>query len=470
LPDQPDFNQRDLGRGATETILHPAVAVALLLTIVFLLCLPRKYVAVPFLMFTFLVPRGQEIYLAGLHWYLLRVLILVGFARLAKAKFQLAGGMNNVDKVFILWAFYRAAAIMLTHGSSDVAEQAAFCIQAFGGYFLLRYLIQDEEDIARAAKALAAVTMILGACMLIEHTRYVNVFGYLRGAPMFPEVRNGSVRAQATFGHSILAGCFGATLMPLFFWLWKSGKSMVLGWVGMAGSTLMMFMSNSSTPVLAWVAGVGALLLWPIRGYMRTVRWGIVISIVILAIVMKAPVWFIIAHINVIGGSGGYDRANLIDVCIRHFKDWWLIGTSQNAVWGFDMWDLSDQFVAEAEMGGLVTLVCFIATISRSFSRLGRMRKQVDRKKQWLLWSLGAVMLADIFAYFGVAYWDQTQIWWFAFLAMISAATVALQGAPAKTVADGAKIDTALTPEPDEWLWHPGLNSPETWPAEPIHR
>jgi len=79
-----------------------------------------------------------------------------------------------------------------------------------------------------------------------------------------------------------------------------------------------------------------------------------------------------------------------------------------------------DQFVAEAEKGGMVTLVCFIAVISRSFSRLGMMRKQVDRKKQWLLWSLGAVMLAHIFAYFGVAYWDQTEIWWFAFLAMIS--------------------------------------------------
>ena len=95
------------------------------------------------------------------------------------------------------------------------------------------------------------------------------------------------------------------------------------------------------------------------------------------------------------------------------------------------MWDLSDQFVAEAEMGGMVTLVCFIAMISRSFSKLGTMRKQLDRKKQWLIWSLGSVMLAHLFAYFGVAYWDQTQIWWFAFLAMISAATVALQKAPA---------------------------------------
>ncbi len=42
----------------------------------------------------------------------------------------------------------------------------AFLLQAFGGYFVLRYLIQDEDDIARAAKALAVAAVILGVCML----------------------------------------------------------------------------------------------------------------------------------------------------------------------------------------------------------------------------------------------------------------------------------------------------------------
>ena len=172
------------------------------------------------------------------------------------------------------------------------------------------------------------------------------------------------------------------------------------------------------------VAGVFGLVLWPIRRSMRAIRWAIVILIVGLAIGMNAPVWYIIAHINVIGGSGGYDRAFLLDTCAQHFKDWWLIGTNQNGNWGYDMWDQSDQFVAEAEVGGLVTLVCFIAIITKCFSRLGTMRKRVRPKQQWLLWCLGSTMLAHIFAYFGVAYWDQTQVWWFAFLAMICAVTV----------------------------------------------
>jgi hypothetical protein len=52
------------------------------------------------------------------------------------------------------------------------------------------------------------------------------------------------------------------------------------------------------------------------------------------------------------------------------------------------------------------------------------MRKRVKPKQQWLFWCLGSIMLANIFAYFGVAYWDQTQVWWFALLAMICAVTV----------------------------------------------
>jgi hypothetical protein len=467
LLDQPDlgFNQRDLGHGASETVLHPAVMVALVLVCLLLLGLPRKYVTIPLLVTTFLVPRGQEIYFV-VHWYVRFIVILIGAVRLAKARFQVAGGMNGVDKAFILWALYRVGAILLTNWPNGVAEQMSFLLQAFGGYFLLRHLIQDEEDIARAVKVLAVAAVILAACMCYEQMRNVNIFGYLRGARLIPEMREGRIRAQATFGHSILAGCFGATLAPLFFWLWKSGKAKALAAAGLAGSTTIMLTSSSSTPLLAWIAGIGALFLWPIRGSMRAVRWGIVLGLVGAAMVMKAPVWFIIAHINVVGGSGGYDRAFLIDTFIRHWKDWWLIGTNQNGNWGFDMWDQSNQFVAEGESGGLVTFVCFIAMISRSFSRLGTMRKQVDCKTQWLFWSLGAVMLAHIFAYFGVAYWDQTQIWWFAFLAMISAATVPLQN-PRGELAGIAPPEKEAAQDTAGWHWEPTPRSRQAWSTEP---
>jgi len=317
----------EFGGGIPETIMHPAVIVAMLVTILLMLVLPRKYVVIPFLLCVFLVPRWTQLYVAGMHWTVMRIIVLPGIVRLARAKFQVAGGLNGIDKAFILWAICLGVCQVLLFPQGGMAiYQAAFWLQAFGGYFLLRYVIQDEEDIARAAKTLAVLAVILGACMLNERIHSVNVFGYLSGASFLtPAVREGRVRAQATFAHAILAGCFGATLVPLFFWLWKSGRAKFAAFLGVIGSTLMVFTAASSTPVLACVAGVGALFLWPIRRSMRMLRWGIVLTLVGLAVVMKVPVWYVISHVNIVGGSTGWDRAALVDTFFKHFWDWWLI-------------------------------------------------------------------------------------------------------------------------------------------------
>ncbi len=423
----PEFNQPDLGHGAAGTILHPAVIAALVLASVLMLWRPRKSVIVPLLLCVFLIPGGQVLVVGGVHVYVRAMLVLIGFVRVVTGKFKITGGFNEIDKIFILWACYRAFSSIVTNWPNATMEQLDFLLMALCGYFLLRYLIVDEADVDRIAKTFAVIVAVLSAFMMYESNTQVNLFGtILGGAPVAPMIREGSVRAQGTFGHAILAGCLGATLIPLFVSLWIR-KSRVMAVVGLVGAALMVFTAKSSTPVLAAAAGMMALMLWPIRGTMRFIRWGLVALILGLSMVMKAPVWFAIAHVEIIG-HGGWDRAQLIDICIRHFSDWWLIGTKDNSGWGYDMWDLSDQFVAEAETGGIFTFICFIAIITRCFSRLGTMRKRSELHEQWLFWCLGAVMLAHMFAFFGVSYWDQSQIWWFAFLAMISAVTAPLSG------------------------------------------
>jgi hypothetical protein len=458
------------GGGATDSVIHPIVLLAMLLSALLILSLPRKYVAVPFLLTIFLVPRGQQLYVAGLHWYVMRIMFLIGCVRLMRAKFRMDGGLNGIDKAFIVYSVYGGICpLLLLPQMGMVIYQASTLLDSFCGYFFLRHALQDEDDIVRASKALAVITAVLGMFMLNEKLHHVNLFGYLGGTAIAPQVREGQIRAQAVFGHPILAGCFGATSMPLFFWLSKK-KSAFFATLGVIGSTLMVLTSASSTPVLAYSAGTLSLLLWPIRSFMRVVRWGIVLILVGFEILMKAPVWFILAHVNVVGGSGGYDRAYLIDVFIRHFKDWWLIGTNDFGNWGLYMWDLSNQFVAIGDTGGLVAFACFIATISLSFGRLGSVRKQVGRQHQWLCWSLGAVLLSHIFAYFGVAYWDQSRVWWWACLAMISAATVTLQNVPARVETTETGGDVALASIPDGWAWHPALHYPEAWTMGPRRR
>ena len=49
--------------------------------------------------------------------------------------------------------------------------------------------------------------------------------------------------------------------------------------------------------------------------------------VVIGQLVMKAPVWAIlIARVSDLVGGGGWHRAFIIDVCIKNFGTWWLIG------------------------------------------------------------------------------------------------------------------------------------------------
>jgi hypothetical protein len=172
--------------------------------------------------------------------------------------------------------------------------------------------------------------------------------------------------------------------------------------------------------------------------------------LILLQIVMKAPVWFVINHVDLVPGNSSYHRAMLIDVFIRHFWDWWLVGTNDAKNWGWDMWDTSNQFVNEGESGGLATFICFILLISWSFGLLGKARKLVeaegDRKKEWSLWFLGVALFAHIVGFFGISYFDQTKFMWYSLFAIIIATTVPILGT--KTVKEELPDFSLPNPRP----------------------
>jgi hypothetical protein len=429
------------GGGLQETLLHPIVLVALVVSAILILVLPRKYVIVPVLFTSLAVPMAQQIVVGGLHLFVMRLIILVGCARMLIAAMSskeelLAGGFNVVDKWFTLWAIFRTLATLILYASMPaVIGEGAFLWDVIGGYFLFRFLIRDVEDITRSAKVLAVVAVIAACGMFYEKIHFQNVFGLIGGVPIIPTIRMGTIRAQGPFMHAILAGTFGATVAPLFFWLWKIAKSKFLAVLGFISSVVIVVAAASSTALMTLGAGIFGICFWPFRKKMRKVRWGIVILLISLHLVMKAPVWFVISHIDIVGGNSSYQRAFLIDQFIRHFGDWWLLGTFQSDSWGFDMWDHTNQFVAEGESGGLATLICFIAMISVSFGMLGKARKAVegDNEKEWMVWILGAALFAHVVGYFGISYFDQTRVAWFALLAMISAATAPILASQAAT-------------------------------------
>src|ERR1700730_2405619 len=410
------------GGGASETILHPIVLIAMLVAIALIFLLPRKYVILPVLSATFLIPLGQEILVGGLHFFVFRIIVLNVAVRMLGSMLSSPEGafgnrLGRLDFVFLCSAFFRvlAGVLVFSFNTGALVYQAGFLLDAVGGFFVVRYLIRDDEDIFRTVRAFAAISIIIAGCMVFEKMHRLDLFGLLGGVRALPEVRGGSVRSPGTFEHDVLAGTFGATRFAFFFLLWKSGKSRLFGIAGMIAATVIVLTSSSSTPILAYGAALIAICAWPLRAAMRQVRWGIVAGLVALHLVMKAPVWFAIQHIDIVGGSSGYHRAMLINDFIMHFRDWWLMGTTENARWGFNMWDLCNQYVYEGQLGGLASFICFLALICICFSRIGTARKAVegDGNKEWYFWLFGCAMFSHVVAFFGVSYFDQTRFSWF---------------------------------------------------------
>ncbi len=421
------------GGGADATFMSPAVLLLTILAAVAVLFFKKKYAFAAILVISFLTPFANQLYLGGVHFFAIRIVILAGVIRLLMAKMKsssspLNDGFSPLEKIFFLWAFFRAIVFVLLYREGGaVVAQVGFLLDACGGYLLFRHFLRDEKDVSDALQSLAVVTSVLSACMLYEYLTQNNLFSHINGVVIHPWIRDGRVRAQGVFA------------------------------VGMASASIVAVTSMASTAVSAYVAGIVALCLWPMRKRMRSIRWGIVVVIAALALAMKAPVWYLVARIDLVGGHG-WDRAYLVDQFVRHFFDWWLVGSTSNASWGSDTWDACNQFVAEGLAGGVGTLLLFIVILKRGFAAVGECRKRVegDGPREWLFWCLGAAFFAHIIAFIGIDYFDQTRTLWFIFLAIVSGAAAPLLAA--KPVEESPVAALPLTARPAPYSTLKGLS------------
>jgi hypothetical protein len=416
-------------------MVHPIILIAVLIAGLLICFGSRKRALVAFLAGAILIPIDQVLLIGSLHFPMLRVLIIFGIVRLVRAKASgarlLGAGLNKIDLAMIVLATFIAVdGILLYRESSAVIYQLGNLYSAFGAYFLLRFLIRDEDSARLAVRAFAWIALFVAVIMSYEQATGKNpYYAYLGGAhaSLYGSSleREDHFRATGCFGHPILAGTFGAISLPLFAGLWwRSRKDRMVAAMGIISATIIAWAASSSTAMLGYMGGLIALSFWPLHKWMRPVRWVIALTLVSLHLVMKAPVWHLISRIDITGGSSSYHRYQLINQCILHFSDWWLIGTKSYADWGWDMWDLSNQYVGTADTGGLIPLLAFLAIIVFGFKYVGKeIRAARDsRKRELFLWAMGAALFANVVAFFGIGYFDQTIVAWYALLAMIPVA------------------------------------------------
>jgi len=432
------------GGGATETMLNPLVAVGMAIVIALILISRRNKGITPFLLACFSIPVGQVIVLGGLHFTVLRVLIMAGLVRRAtlggsSSVGRFPGGFSRLDLWVVLWTISALVVLSLQWMNSQaLTHNLGDFLDAFGGYLVIRFFIPDGEAVRRAIWTLAIVCFIQGAFMLNELVTHVNVFSYLGGAAF--TMRDGKVRSQGVMG-CIYAGALAGALVPVFLSLWNEKKYRPVVYAGVAGALAMVGTSNSSTSLLALAGSVLGLGLWPLRRQMQLVRRGFALTLVALHLVMHGPVWSLIARVDLTGSSSGYHRYYLVDNCIRHFSDWWLLGYKDYNLWGWDMWDLCNQFVEVALTGGLLTLILYIAIFKRGFSVLGTARKQVEGEcaREWFLWCLASALFSVVVSYFGINCTQVMMMGIFTVLACISVAVYEACPATASLVETAAE-------------------------------
>jgi hypothetical protein len=409
------------------TVLSPMGLAFVVLMAGLLLALPRRLALLPITLTTCYMTFGQQIVAGGLHFTMLRVLVLVACVRvMVRGEFRRLQWLR-LDTMMVAWVLAGVVTYTILWASTDaLVNRLGIAYDALGLYFIFRFLLRDLNDVKRVCVLFAMALIPLVMAMGFEKLTGKDPFYVFGGVPEVTEVRDSVLRCQGPFAHPILAGTFGAACVPLLIGLWLQGKNQrVLASAGIVSGVLITFFAGSSGPVATLAGGVLACAIWKLRFSMKAVRWGIVALVVALQVVMKAPVWFVFARVSVFSGSTGWHRANLIDQTIAHFSDWWLLGVKETYSWGVWGGDITNHFILQAVRGGLITMVLFIAIVVVTFSAIGKTLRTIrgeSRREELLVWAIGATAFAHVISFMNVSFFDQNIVSWYLLLAIIATA------------------------------------------------
>lgn len=416
---------------ANQTTISTMGFVVLIILGASLLAVPRRWAVIPMLVMACFVSSAQRIVVANFDFDLLRVLVLFGLVRVFLMKNEYASfRWCHLDTMVLLWSLSSTLFYTFRLGSSAAfVYRLGTSFDAIGMYFLFRCLLRNWQDIDRITKGLLWISIPLFVLFIVESRTGRNVFSVFGGVPEITAIRYGRLRCQGAFSHPILAGCFWASVIPLFAvcW-WKSSQYKIWAVIGSIAAVIIVISCSSSTPVFGVLSGVVGGCLFYYRRQMKILRWGTLGVLVMLHVAMKAPVWHLISRVSAVGGSTGWHRFNLIDQAINHFTDWAVMGCSGYTVasWGIHAGDVTNQYILEGVNGGLVTLCLFVYCIVVAFREVGKLwRRQAPRSYELkVVWALGVSLIVHCLNFIGVTYFGQICVVWYMLLAVIGSLSV----------------------------------------------
>lgn len=414
--------------------MNTAATAFVFITACALLAVPRSIAVLPLLIGTCFLPAYVGLEVGSLNFTAVRLLIAVGLIRVVVRGEWVGWHRSSLDTAMLVWAGW----LLLTGLVRDDPVAASvfrlgLVYDALGVYLLVRVYCRTLQDVLHIGGLVVLVLAPLALAMLYEQTNSYNVFSVLGGVGETPLIREGRVRANGPFGHPILAGTAGAVCLPMFVALLSTQRRRAL--LGIAASLTIVICSASSGPIMSAAAGMLALFAWRVRNHMRAVRWSAVAAYVLLDLAMKDPAYFLIARIDLAGGSTSWYRARLIQAALHYLPEWWLVGTDYTRHW---MWvvvawstqhtDITSHYIQTGVWGGLPLLFLLLWVLWRGFQVVGTrtQRHAQDKPVETRgVWALGATLFALAATGLSVSYFDQTIVFLYLVLGALGSAAVA---------------------------------------------
>jgi hypothetical protein len=395
-----------------------------------LLTLPRRSAYMPVLLAAAYTPRLPVLELGPASLSVLRILVVVGMVRIVARGEWIPNGLNSVDRLLIAWTVLFIG-ISAFHTPDAWSFRIGMMLGELGAYILCRIFIQDFADVRRVFMFLCIALVPLAALMLLEKYTAQNLFSIV-GQFSEANIRDGRVRAYGPFGHPILAGAVGVACMAMAVSLWRTHRSRAL--LGLSAGAGIVLASTSSGPILMALFTFGALFVWHMRHALGLIRWATVLAIAALELVMSDPAYFLMARIDLAGGSTGWHRAQLIRSSLEHLGEWWAVGTDYTRHWmptGIQAneihTDLTNHFLQIGVWGGLPLVGLFALVLIAAFRGVGRAIQnspESSRERDFLIWTLGALLFGHVVNFWASSPFDQSITFFYMVLATIGAVQV----------------------------------------------
>lgn len=396
-----------------------------------ILLLPRRWALIPLLASCFYMTTGQGVEIGPVSLPMYRMALLIGLLRVLIRREGIVGGITIVDKLVVAWATWVLIASLFHERlpGSGPLYAVGFVGTILVIYLLVRVWCRDTEELMMMIRIMAWLLIPVAVAMTLEHRLYRNLFGVLGGVPEGVFIRDGAVRAQGPFTHPILAGTVGAVCVPLMVAIWQRYRVSAIA--GLAACVVMVVASTSSGPLMSLFIGVLAILMWPIRDKMAYVRWALLGAYVSAEILMTRPAYYLVSKFNLTGSSTGWYRSRLIESAIEHLGEWWVFGTDRTAHWmpfqpplpGGRHSDIPNYYLFIGTIGGLPALLLVVAVIWCSFMLVGRTIRSASSAmtdRGFTVWCLGAGLAAHASTSISVSYTDQSMMFFWLNVGIIS--------------------------------------------------